>query len=292
MLLKINNPHQVALVRGNHEDIGMTKDLGFNHEFKCKYSAQADENRMRVLKKIAKFYELLPVVFYLGCGDGTITHFVQCCHGGIEIGYNPKKFLQANERFHWIEAFNRLTECSHLPNMNILERKDSKVTLPLSMYCKNFTAKSPMEPSCIGFTWTDFVVDPKGSCFVTPRALACNKELTHAVLNAGSTLTHTLTAIIRAHQHRTDDKEPIMKLLLANDGCAQLWKEGDQKKVKLDEGTVLTLLLSPDSTMGMPTNIFTGFDYDTSLIMETAEKLTDWDVKVINNEVYKKVPNI
>lgn len=246
----------------------------------------SSEDRMRVLKKVAKFFELLPVVYYLGCGNGKVTHYVQCCHGGIEIGYNPKQFLQSGQKYHWIESFARESECARLPNMTIL---DGEQTRSLNTYCKDFIAKSPMKPYCIGFNWTDFVVDPKGFCRVTPRALECNKELTHAVLQAASTQACVLTAIIRAHQHRSNDNEPIMKLLLALKGCAQLWKDSDVRPVKLEPGTVITLLLSPDSLMGMPTKIFRGFEYDTSLIIETAEEFP-WDMKVINNDVYRNRP--
>ncbi len=283
-LLKVNNPDQVVLVRGNHEDVDMTSKFGFENEFTNKFSMHTSADRMRVLKKVAKFFELLPVVYYLGCGNEKVTHYVQCCHGGIEIGYNPKQFLASDKKYHWIESFQRQTECVHLPNIAIL---DGKQMLDLRTYCKDFIAKSPMNPYSVGFMWTDFVVDPEGSCRVTPRALECNKELAHAVLQAASTQTCILTAIIRAHQHRTNDNEPIMKLLLAQKGCAQLWKDSNMRPIKLEPGTVITLLLSPDSLMGMPTKIFRGFEYDTSLIIETAEEFP-WDMKVINNDVYKK----
>lgn len=133
------------------------------------------------------------------------------------------------------------------------------------------------------------MVDPsKLSTLCNKRGLICNKELTHATLNAASTSTNQLVAIIRAHQHSANNHDPLMKRMLESQGCAVLW---EKKTGELAWGSVLTLLLSPDtliSTPNMGGNGFSGFDYDTSVLVKTGTELTQWTMSVINNAIYTK----
>lgn len=292
MLLKLANPTQVFLVRGNHEDPELTAHYGFRNEFFHKFADADPQAAKRCYAKLSKLYEYLPVVLYLGSGSEDTTDFVQCCHGGIEFGYNPKELFEApnTKYFQWMHTINRLTECKHLPSCTVKDREGgSKLLVDL---CEDFKPLSPSEPTQhfpLGFLWNDFAVDPFMSSEIWGnRGLICNKELTHATLKAASTPTKRLVAIIRAHQHCPNNADPMMQLMLESHGCAALW---EKKEGKLPWGSVLTLLLSPDTLTSTPNvggNGFSGFDYDTSVLVKTGRELAAWTMAVINNAVYSK----
>ncbi len=300
MLLKLTNPTQVFLVRGNHEDPELALHFGFKDEFFHKFADEDPQAAQRCYGKLSKLYEYLPVVLYLGSGSKEKTDFVQCCHGGIEFGYNPKELFQAPETtcFQLMHTINRLSECRHLPQFRVQENsgshkrgtgENSGAPKLLINLCQDFKPLSPTEPFRLGFLWNDFAVDPlEINKLWSARGFSCNKELTHATLLAASTPTKRLVAIIRAHQHCPKNSDPMMKLMLESHGCAVLW---ENKEGKLAWGSVLTLLLSPDTLTSTPNvggNAFSGFDYDTSVLVKTGKELGSWTMSVINNAVYTK----
>ena len=91
--------------------------------------------------------------------------------------------------------------------------------------------------------------------------------------------------IIRAHQHTPSNTDSLMKLLFAHGGCAFLWK--DNHCMSFEPGTVITLLLSPDSLYGMPHPGYDGFEFDTSLVVKTGNELHEWEVAVVTHKIYE-----
>jgi len=95
MLLKIINPYQVFTIRGNHEDLRINHMYKFHEKLKEKFTdtnISADE----IQNQIGLAYELMPSAIYLGHMTENITDltlWVHLSHGGVEIRYNPKKFL-------------------------------------------------------------------------------------------------------------------------------------------------------------------------------------------------------
>ncbi len=287
MLLKCINPTQVVLMRGNHEDPQVASRYGFQSEFFTKFSDSSLEDRERCYQKICALYEYLPVVLYLGSGNSTHKNFVQCCHGGLEIGYNPQGFLRNSDEahFHAIRSLHQETESKKLPPFLVRGSR----CLPLESYCSDFTPTSPFE---LGFLWNDFVVDPQEmSRYKKGRGFAFNKEVTEAVLTTASHDDTSLVGVIRAHQHTPSQSDPLMSLLLSSQGCASLWHT-QKKHLSFTQGTVLTLLLSPDSLHGQPRktpdgeSLYDGFTYDTSLLLTTGIHLHEWHATVLNNAVY------
>lgn len=291
MLLKINNPDKVVLVRGNHEDPRIARMFGFFDEFHSKFADVSADRLECCYHKISKFYDFLPIVLYAGSGRD-IHHYMQCNHGGMEHGYNPKELLNApkEKKYQWIEKFYRATECAKLIRKYLVEIARSWWQYPLEVLSKDFVALSPTEPYRNGFLWNDFSVDPKAPLnFQDRRGLTCNKAFTEDVLAAASTDKAKLSFVVRAHQHMPNNNDPLMNLLLASQGCAVLWREKNSREIELRPGLVLTLLLSPDSLYGTPYAggyNFTGFDYDTWALIVTGEDLYQWNIRIFNNEIY------
>lgn len=306
--LKIENPEQVILIRGNHEDPSIAQVYGFYNEFMQKFKFESRESVQNVYNKISKCYEYLPLVLYVGSPSLEGVDFIQCCHGGMEMGYNPKKFLKSAPCIQF-ETLRELKRASACAEWNLVCQNEAAEIVPLKDCCCDFVPVSPTIPYPLGFMWHDFVVDVQGiSCYKFGRGFACDKNLTHATLAAASSKKVKLRAVVRAHQHSPSD--PLMKLLLANKGCALLWyqneasgnKEGisnDQEDIlgtkkecvlRFTQDLVITLLLSPDSLAGIPNfagNRSDGFTFDTSLLVTTGIGLDTWKLHVINNQVYE-----
>jgi hypothetical protein len=85
--LKLLNWEQVVLCRGNHE----TFDIAFKYGFWRELRAYGDNDLFLFASCVVNCFNILPLALYVGVkGD---PNFIQCCHGGIEPGYNPKEFL-------------------------------------------------------------------------------------------------------------------------------------------------------------------------------------------------------
>jgi len=90
MRLKLANPKQVLLLRGNHEDISQNKLLGRNFGFA--YELEIKMQNKDILDKINQFYDLLPVAQF-------VNRQLLCCHGGIDLSYINTDLLKCSEPF-------------------------------------------------------------------------------------------------------------------------------------------------------------------------------------------------
>lgn len=296
MLLKIKNPDQVFLIRGNHEDMAMTKDLGFRQEYKTKFGAEDPDGVS--YEKMSAFYNTLPVVLYFGTEDPERISFVQCSHGGIEWGYNPEKLLNTEDKhYEWIEEFRRHSQCPIDAALEINEF-GKKVLGRLIDKCEDFKAMTPQDPFRLGFMWNEFGVGAEDIIqFRATKIFSCNLSLTKATFAAASQGRNILVAGIRAHQHAPNfphlNNNPLMDLLLEKKGCVKLWNAKSPTDISLEENTILTLLLSPDGQQGLElVDKLKGFTYDTTLTVITAPKVENWECTITNNEILDDAHNL
>ncbi|MBA3953796.1 serine/threonine protein phosphatase [Candidatus Dependentiae bacterium] len=282
MCLKIANPLQVHLIRGNHEDPALNITHGFFSEFQRKFSSRHTDLELQTLMLyLSKMYDFMPLALYLGSGNPTNgTHdFIQCCHGGIEIGYNPRKLLATVET----EKYQRLTDLNRISQSSLLDQKLlDKVSFKDTMLLQT---KSYQD---IGFLWNDFIVDPQGTIEPSltrgPNIYNFGKQATGQVLNNGSGKTHTLRGIFRGHQHN-HCWQPLMELILdryglhpEDRGVGKLWRDTTTQNMKLWDGIVCTFLVSPETGYGTPNGDYPGFSYDAFGILKTADTFDQWDL--------------
>lgn len=288
MRLKLENPHQVFLARGNHEDFKMTATYGFLREGQMKYG--------RAFNPLAiwRIYDFLPIVIYLGVGND----YVQCNHGGMEPGYDPQSLLSApgDVRYELLGVLKQKTFARQHPAW--LEQADAETKQMAEAKLGDFQPRSPVEPATIGFMWNDFSVfedDPTLAFNPSRLAFIHGAASTRFLLQQASSPGAHLRAVFRAHQH-SSIPNPAMNRLIVSKGALRHWQDTDslakaqankqelQRIIEtslrrtIPEGSVWTFNVSPDSVYG------NGNDYafDTMGILETADSFEKWRLQVVN----------
>lgn len=97
--LKIENPEQVFLIRGNHEYLDINFSYGGNdHDW---WSFLFDENNHAPL---LGFYQRMPLTLYIG-QEGDTKEYVQFTHGLFELSVDPAPLLDTKEKIMQITKF-------------------------------------------------------------------------------------------------------------------------------------------------------------------------------------------
>jgi hypothetical protein len=314
--LAIENPDNVFLIRGNHEDIRIYADYGFVREISGKFPTHF----AAYLTAINKIFELMPAACYLGGKnkDGLIQ-YLQCCHGGIECGYNPltrglldsphaltyqlldtvdqKGFFEnlkkenqklynscvtsENALYDTITNKRLATHKTAIPTEALYTGKPTSPTMEIKTEC-SFLAYH------LGYMWTDFCTDPnEHSKYSFSRGIEFNKELTEYVLKSFSSKKSEVVAIIRAHQHGTNDAYPMMRRILNIDqlsnsddkGVGELWKPR-QNGTGIAKNSVFTLCVTPNGTYGSAYPKLRELGYAITKLNHNAE-LGEWHLSVI-----------
>ncbi|MBL9129509.1 MAG: serine/threonine protein phosphatase, partial [Verrucomicrobiales bacterium] len=267
--LKLANPEQVLLVRGNHEDVTLVARYGFLAEISAKYGREFD------VPRTLRLYDFLPSVLYLASG----TNVVQCNHGGVEPGFDPGTLLEAprDRRFQRLGVLKQrrflADEKSWIAGLPDATRR------ALESGLTDFVPESPTTPTVLGFLWNDFTaVAGEPQFAVDPgRAYVYGDETTRRVLARASGPGHRVRAIFRGHQHAAD-WTPVMRRLVAGSGVFRHWQSRDRPELlnappetlsrvletaeerPIPDGSVWTFNVSPDSVYGAGC----GFAFDTA----------------------------
>ena len=290
--LKLANPDNVILVRGNHEDGTVCSREGFGIELRAKFRLQ--NNPTMLQKNIFDIYNLLPAALYLGCGE----NYLQCCHGGIEHGYKPQKLLQSDVKYDLIGTLERATAPKSIQDLlprHIETYHGSIVPAPkdptVTPWYENLSSNSCNAIECNQLVWCDFTKTGAPRC-VFKRGLAINKELAEVMLNYQNDEgrdpenPRVVRGVFRGHQHvcerNQDNHLNLMFELVRDNGVSEVWS-GIQKDEQrsLVGGLVWTFNVSPDSQYGL------GCDYgfDAYGIVKTQKEYKDWVLSVCNTQV-------
>lgn len=288
MRLKVANLDKVFMVRGNHEDIAITTTIrnGFRDEFRQKFRKEV--NVENYFLWLSRMYDFLPAALYLGVGDD----YIQCCHGGMELGYNPQNLLNQdnNIKFEWLLNFNKNRQSEFNK-----AQEDFRVGMVLGRECLGRYGD-------IGFMWNDFFVDSETILgYDRGRGFIYGKLATRWVLDLASDTKSKVHGVFRAHQH-TADLNAMMRSIIqpgqegelsGHKGISKLWKDGpDYEKVKakggsaLWDGIVCTFLVGVDSVYSQGGTLF---DFDAFGILTTAPKFDDWRLQVYRNNLEEKI---
>jgi len=267
--LKNENPDNVFMVRGNHEDVELNSRCRFGTEMARKFSDPS------VIKKINQVYNSLPVVFYLGTGKEGYYNIIQCCHGGIEVGFNPQKLLESKHLHAGITI-------AHLAQKSGFNH----ICCAQTSHLQHCFQDKPIATSN-GFMWSDFIVDPHTPLALSPRdgfagtMFAYGQSCTKQLLKAWSGKSYRLRSIFRAHQHGDEDMRNrilnIDKLSHPLDrGIGKLWIQDTihaQLPSLLTDVAAVTFCVAPDTGFGWPIHSFG--------LLHVALDYTDWRLENI-----------
>jgi hypothetical protein len=317
MRLKLANPDKVFMVRGNHEDMSIANGFGFHAEFFTKFSSeivgrtlnpillkQAIANLINYKEidttlipveqsyvRLSRLYDFLPVALYLGTSTSDKKDFMQCCHGGMEPGYNPYLLLKSALpiKFEWLEELNRQISFETFTKdtqARLAENKKQFINFTLTDLVVN-----PGQYSNIGFMWNDFIVNSTDLLGYTEgRGFQYGRVLTAEILAQASDKKIIVHGVLRAHQHSAAMNE-MMSSILENkkhDGISKLWEKSEATPLELWENIVCTFLVSPDSAYSRAGRLF---NYDAFGLLSMGKRYKDWKLEVHRNHLDKILPS-
>jgi len=288
--LKLSNPGNVFLLRGNHEEITIAAKYGFLSEGILKYGAAFDA------QKVARAYDFFPVVLYVG----TMGNFIQCHHGGMEPGFDPRVLLDStgNLAFQFLGDLNQRSFLEAHPEWTLPWTGPSRSLVRKAL--QDFRPQDPTSPSFIGFMWNDFSVlsgEPEFAIF-PGRAFVYGPQATRFLLQKAGTERSTLQAIFRGHQ-QSPRPDPMMNRLLASRGVFRHWQSAEStlgpgstieelsKRLEtaptraVPTGSVWTFNVAPESVYGEGNH----YSFDAFGILTTAKDFAEWRLRVVNIEI-------
>lgn len=258
MRLKVANPDNVILVRGNHEDAHINKlttPIGFDDELAQKQF----KNRHRLYR----LYDTMPPIVYLGSGSEKNRAYLMCCHGGFEIGITPQELITAPDHvtFMALTKMNRAHMIKALP-ADMQEEINHRVPAHSRKNCALKSAYADY----FGYMYSNFLIDdPKQLLRYDPKCgWWYGKELTRTLLERDGGPEHRIKSILRAHQHIAT----MQQELAAHKGFFSMW-----------DGMVLTVLSAPAIKLIPPC------PYDSIVKVVTAEEWKDWKFIHLSHQI-------
>ncbi len=292
--LKLDNPEQVFLARGNHEDVSLAQTYGFLAEGQSKYGRAFD------VIKVMRAYDFLPAAMYVGSG----TNFIQCNHGGMEPGYDPGELLDAPGamRLQLLGPLNRAQFIRRNPAW--FAGLEASAQAVVRTHFKDVQPESPVAPGTLGFMWNDFsLVKGEPNLTTSSRAddaFVFGEHASQQLLEIAGTDRNRICAMFRAHQHSSVPNAMMRRLKVSN-GIFRHWQgndslellEANEAKLKnvleaasqrpIPLGSVWTFNVAPDTYYGEGNN----FNFDTMGILKVAEKFEDWRLQIVNLTVVR-----
>jgi len=278
--LSLANPDRVVLVRGNHEEHKICSFYGFLQEVIEKFSDQ------EAYYSIVRIYDFLPIALYLGIENKkeNLINYIQCCHGGIEVGYDPKSFLDETKTSYQLLGSlyspELLKTCDKILNETAPEFTSNVMYLGHQGKHIGFSQKYlPEDTMSIGFLWTDFNVrDSALILYNNGRGFEYGSLATKNILQVQSSERSKIRGIIRAHQHSGD----MMKPLVRNKGVYKMWRDDEISLARtFKDGLVWTFNVSPDNVYGQQY----GYNFHAFAKIILHKNYNDWTMQVFNINV-------
>ncbi|MFA6527124.1 MAG: metallophosphoesterase [Candidatus Babeliales bacterium] len=256
MHLFIHNPENVILLRGNHE-YALTNKL-FNKRHMSKKGTEEEYlGEVSLLEELQQrfegytypdllyWYDYLPQALFLGWDDEQSgkRQFVQLCHGGIEIGYNPGQLLHTSDDVAYEEfvRFDRGGTLRTLIDDKVLGQEVAQRMHDVLDYIKTTSSNGfeslyadhtvidfkELQSSYhlrFGLQWNNFLSQRNDAILFAASAkrknLIFGSLLTKYFMQQASSDNVTLFSIIRAHQHLNETIQELgLRITMLDDTC-------------------------------------------------------------------------
>lgn len=281
--LKLKNPNNVFLLRGNHEDMTFNKNdpkylPSIWLELNKKYAFQID----KLEPLFCRLYDLMPHAVYLVC-DNAVVKF---CHGGIEPLYNSANLISNSDKI-----YEKLDPAD--AKSKIVSQADVKRLLT-SLHKSKFGAMlADTDFVHVGFNWCDFAPNLKKKDhirIIEGRGYRARMGLADLFMK-----DKNLKAIFRGHQHYAFG----LKLYKKSEGSTQNgdhWSDVVSKKEQINKDgfaienknffPIFTLsTAAASSTVGEKINL----PYDCLALITVGETWNSWRLKPYEFEHKKRI---
>jgi len=165
--LKLANPSNIHLVRGNHEDIQLNKGSGFKTELKKKLSLE--EGDYQLYNLVSRFYDALPSAICVGRPENDKNKWHILCHGGLEFGDNLKPLFQSKKSVNYklvqVDREKRKEKLKNRYSGDCLQNTDYFSSFipcsPQKMWKKNNKEKTSFVAfAALGYLWNYYFANP------------------------------------------------------------------------------------------------------------------------------------
>lgn len=166
MTIKMENPDQVFVIRGNHEDLNTSKNKLI--EYTKNDPKYLDYKKSAInLDQLNRFYECLPVMVFIGQKtDSGVQEYMQFSHAFANLYTDPYPLFVSNDEHLWIKKDENKFSLRIVTSYAIISLKQSngeeiskreKKWFNAVIQTKNTISKmQPDVPKFSNVYWTDF----------------------------------------------------------------------------------------------------------------------------------------
>lgn len=261
------NLGKVFLLRGNHEYVSSARYIyemhleflkqggdPLRHDSAVKQAVIAQMHQKLEcynFPDLLYWFDFLPMAVYIGSKEehSSRLNYMMLCHGGLELGYDPKPFLASDARY---ECIQKLVRNPALQRLALLDKQypydffvmmlERLTKIGMQAFVDSFlTQESGLDLQQernphrvrLGMQWNSFLTENDDLLPLATsqrhRNLLFGKQITAHLLRDSSTTQHELINVVRGHQHLDDsDPEiglhaPMLSLLRQNQGVVRQW---------------------------------------------------------------------
>ncbi|CCB92017.1 hypothetical protein WCH_BJ09020 [Waddlia chondrophila 2032/99] len=260
--LRLENPRQIHLLRGNHEDLGLNFFYGAADKHLKDFLS--DDEKKTVL---SNFYDTMPLSVYLGEEGADQREYIQFSHALFEMQMDPSLILDEEEGFSQVVVPRKLSLSERVQSIG--SDDDSKVSLAAKKV-KELAEKEDQGNRSDAFggiltayQWADVGDDTYISSLGNRKWRLSPEDIKHSFRLAST--KHKVKMLFRGHQHYFKHH------------C-----------VKVDKVIVSTLPVGMDS----PYKACFPDQADRAYILDVRPKVKDWTKKAITRKSGESVSEI
>lgn len=232
MRLREENPNQVHLIRGNHEDLLTNKCYGKN-----------DEKLMTLLSKkkgenaLQRFYETMSLTTYFSVdNDNGPREYIQCTHGLFELSMDPAPLLDNKNTGDYLPVPKKRELSERVKNLQNSDNEELKNAADrISELSNNYSPFLPYDDDCTMYNWGDVTQDNSTINSLVARQFKLNASDILSYFKISSP-THKVKMLFRGHQHKfqhltTDNNIVVATTLPVGMDCPaynKRWNQDDR----------------------------------------------------------------